>query len=287
MSDTLQRFLFENLGIRGELVRLDAAWQAVLERHDYPPAVRARLGELMAAAALLSATIKFDGTLTLQIQGDGPITMMVVEATAGRSLRGLAHWHGEVAEQSLAEQFGTGRMVITVDPGLGRERYQGIVALEGEHLADAFEHYLYRSEQLPTRLWLAADGATAAGLLIQDLPARATEQEAWNRVSLLADTLSSGELLELEQREVIRRLFHEEDVRLFDAEPVSFRCSCSRERVESALRGLGQEEVRDIIRTEGSIAVNCEFCNRGYAFDAIDAEALFSEGVQPGGSARH
>lgn len=288
MSDTLQRFLFEDLGIRGELVRLDATWQAVLERHDYPRPVRNRLGELMAAGQLLAATLKFDGTLTLQVQGDGPLSMMVVEVTAARTLRGLATWRNEVPEAGLREAFGQGRLVITLDPGLGRERYQGIVALEGEHLAEAIEDYLYRSEQLPTRLWLAADGAAAAGLLVQDLPQQETGAEDWNRVEHLASTITDRELLELSQREVIRRLFHEEDVRVFEPEPVSFRCSCSRDRVEGALRGLGRHELEEILAEQGEITVDCEFCNRRYSFDAVDAEALLSESVRPeGSSSRH
>ena len=281
MSDTLQRFLFENLGIRGELVRLDASWQAVLERQDYPPVVRARLGELMAASVLLSATLKFDGSMTLQIRGDGPIPMMVVECTSARTLRGLAHWEDEPDEDSLFSQFGDAQLIITIDHKRGRDRYQGIVPLEGESFAQAVEGYLYRSEQLPTRLWLAADNDSAAGLLLQDLPGQYSEEDAWNRVSTLAETVTEPELLHLKPGEVIRRLFHEEDVRIFESEPVSFRCSCSRERVESTLRGLGHEEVTDIIRTEGEGGVNCEFCNRHYAFDAVDVERLFAGQTQP------
>ncbi len=287
MNDTLQRFLFENLGIRGELVRLDASWQAVLERHDYPPVVRERLGELMAASVLLSATLKFDGSMTLQIRGDGPIGMMVVECTSARTLRGLAHWEGEPDGASLSGQFGDAQLIITIEPK-GRDRYQGIVPLEGERFAEAIEGYLYRSEQLPTRLWLAADAESAAGLLVQDLPGQYSEEDAWNRVSTLAETITDPELLDLEQGEVIHRLFHEEDVRVFENEPVSFRCSCSRERVEGALRGIGHDEVADIIRTEGEVAVNCEFCNRRYAFDAVDVERLFAGQTQPEVSAtRH
>lgn len=282
MSDTLQRFLFENLGIRGELVRLDAAWKAVLERHAYPPVVRDLLGELMSAGSLLAATLKFDGSLTLQIQGEGPITLMVVECTAARTVRGLAHWEGEVGEGELAELFGQdARLVITIDPKMGRDRYQGIVPLEGKRLAQAIEGYLYRSEQLATRLWLAADENGSAGLLLQDLPAQYTDQESWSRVGMLADTITDRELLTLDQFEVVRRLFHEEDVRIFEAEPLSFRCTCSRERVEGALRGLGREELLSVLEEEGMVAVNCEFCNRAYRFDAVDVDGLFAEQPQP------
>ncbi len=278
MSDTLQRFLFENTPIRGELIQLDATWQAVLERHDYPPAVAALLGESMAAAALLAASIKFDGMLTLQVQGDGPVSMLVVEATAKRTLRGLAHWRGGVPESGLAAQFGSGRLVITIDPGQGMDRYQGIVALEGESLAGALEGYLARSEQLQTRLWLSADGSRAGGLLLQRLPGELADTDAWNRAETLGATVTRDEVFTLAPRDVIRRLFHEEDLRLFEPEPVSFRCSCTRERVANMLRGLGPDEVESIIEEQGAIEVACEFCNHHYRFDAVDAAGLFAPG---------
>lgn len=281
MSDTLQRFLFEHLPIRGELVQLDASWQAVLERHDYPAAVRTPLGEMMAAGVLLAATLKFDGAVILQVQGHGPITLMVVEVTAGRTVRGLAHWTGEVPEGDLHARFGDGRLVITIDQGAGKERYQGIVELRGLSLAAALDDYLARSEQLTTRLWLAADGDNAAGLLLQRLPGESVDEDAWQRMVTLGDTITTGELLRLSARDVIRRLFHEEDVRLFAAEPVRFHCSCSRERVAAALRGLGQAEMTEILAQEGAVEVLCEFCNRRYAFDAVDAAQLFAEMPQP------
>ncbi len=281
MNDTLQRFLFERLAIRGELVHLDASWQAVLERHPYPSRVRDVLGEAIAASVLLAATLKFEGSLILQVQGNGPVSLLVVETTSARTIRAVAHWEGEVPEGSLRDAFGDARLVITIEPDSG-ERYQGIVELVGDHLSHALEHYLERSEQLPTTLLVAADANIAAGLLVQKLPGEdAEDQDAWNRIATLAATLTPEELLGLEQGEVIRRLFHEEDVRLFESEPVSFRCSCSRDRVANALRSIGREEVRSIISDEGVVAVTCEFCNMRYDFDAVDAEQLFSEQPQP------
>jgi molecular chaperone Hsp33 len=288
MSDTLQRFLFEELHIRGELVQFDATWRAVLERHDYPPSVREPLGELMAAGMLLSATLKFTGSITLQVQSDGPISLMVVECTSARTVRGIAHWQGDVPAGDLPARFGEGRLAITIDPGNGKERYQGIVPLEGASLAEALDGYLERSEQLPTRMWLAADGANVGGLLVQVLPHEAREADAWDRVNALGATVTADELLRLPHRDLIRRLFHEEDLRVFEAEPVSFRCTCSRERVSNALRGIGHDEVMDIVRERGNVEVRCEFCNRQYLFDAVDADALFAE--QPAGessSTRH
>lgn len=276
MSDTLQRFLFENAAIRGELVHLDATWQAALESHDYPEPVRNLLGQMMVASVLLSATLKFDGTLTMQVQGNGPVNFMVVEATSRRTLRGLAHWKGGVPESDLAAQFGNGHLAITIDPESG-ERYQGVVALQGESLSDAIDDYLDRSEQLDTRMWLIADSERAAGLLLQKLPEQERDEDDWNRITTLGATLTDAELFGVSQQEVIHRLFHEEDVRLFESEPVSFRCNCSRERVASALRGIGRHEMMDIIDKEGAVEINCEFCNRHYAFDVVDVEQLFAE----------
>lgn len=285
MSDTLQRFLFEEAAIRGELVHLDASWREMLALHDYPQPVRNLLGEMVAAATLLSATLKFDGTLTIQVQGNGPVNFMVVEATSRRTVRGLAHWNGEVPESGLADQLGEGHLVITITPDEG-ERYQGVVEIRGETLAEAIDGYLERSEQLATRMWLTTTGESVAGLLLQRLPnaGGAEDDEAWHRITLLGGTITDGELLGLSQQEVVHRLFHEETLRLFDSEPVSFRCSCSQERVAGALRGLGREELEAILAEQGEIAINCEFCNRHYRFDAVDVEQLLSDTpvVDPG-----
>lgn len=283
MSDSLQRFVFEHAAVRGELVQLDATWQAILTRHDYPQPVRDLLGQMMAAAALLSATLKFDGTMTMQVQGGGPVTLMVVEATSQRTLRGLAHWEGDLEAGPLVSLFGNARLVITVDPGAGGERYQGIVELSGATLSEALDAYLSRSEQLDTRLWLAADGGHAGGLLIQRLPGAGADEDKdmWNRLTLLSATVRADELLRLSATDIIHRLYHEEDVRVFEAEPVYFRCSCSRERVANMLRNLGPDEVHDIVAEQGSVDVTCEFCNQKYAFDAVDAEQLFIGEVAP------
>lgn len=281
--DVLLRFLFEQAPVRGELVHLDATWTALLERQDYPEPVRDLLGQMMAAGALLAATIKFGGTLTFQIQGDGPVNLAVVEVSAERTLRGLAHWQGELDDADLRSLVGNGRLAITIDPGEGGKRYQGIVPLERPTLAEALDDYLERSEQLATRLWLAADGEQAAGLLLQRLPDREDPgDEGWNRTTILAETLEREELLQVPGRQIIHRLFHEEDVRLFEPQVLSFRCSCSRERVANTLRGLGPDEVRSIIAEQGRVEVHCEFCNRRYEFDPVDAEQLFAAGgTQP------
>ena len=277
LHDNLHRFVFEHAPIRGEIVRLDATWRAVLERRDYPPALRDVLGEFMAAAALLVTTLKFQGRLIMQAQSAGPVTLLVVECSSERTLRGLAHWQGEVKPAPLSQLLGAGKIAITIDPEGGKERYQGIVSLTGETVAEALEHYFASSEQLDTRLWLAADREQATGMLLQRLPQEHDgDTDAWNRALHLSSTVTREELLHLPAREIVHRLYHEEDIRLFSGVPVSFRCSCSRARVEAVLRMLGHAEVRSILAEQGSVGVDCEFCGSHYGFDPVDAEQLFA-----------
>lgn len=280
-TDSLHRFLFEGNQVRGEIVHLDATWRALQGAQDYPIVVRQLLGEAAAASALLTPTLKFEGKLTLQVSGDGPVHLLVMQCTSENTLRGLARWHGEPEDDSLDALIGAGRMAITIDPARGRERYQGIIEIKGRVLAHALEAYFEQSEQLGTRLWLAADEHRAVGLLLQQLPGDADDADAWNRVQQLGATITRHELLELPPQTLIRRLFSEEDLRLFEPTPLSFRCGCSRSNVESVLRGLGQDEVRSIIADEGLVKVDCEFCGQVYEFDQVDAENLFKGIGQP------
>lgn len=287
--DCLQRFLFEDLPIRGEFAQLDAAWQTVLERRAYPSAVRQVLGEAVAAAVLLSTTIKFDGLLTLQIQARGPLRLVVVQVTSKRTLRGLARWDGEPpAPAALRNLCGDGTLILTLDLGQGQDPYQGVVGLRGDSLAEALEEYFERSEQLPTRIRLAADSRTAAGLLLQQLPGNATaDPDAWNRLSLFATTLQPVELLELDASSLVRRLFPQEDVRLFAPQRFHYRCACSRERTATMLRALGEHELRQTLAERGTLHVDCEFCGCRYVFDPIDIAGLFAA-ITPNASAtRH
>ncbi len=224
--DSLRRFLFEHAPIRGERVHLDTSWRSVLERHDYPPRLRQMMGELTAAAVLLAATLKLDGSLLLQIQGTGAITLLVVECSGDLALRATAKWEGEL-EGSLSELVGDGRFVITLVQKDGKPAYQGIVELEGESVAEILQNYMSRSEQLETRLWLAVDEYSASGMLLQKLPDQAEDDpDAWSRYTQLADTLHEDELMQLSTEALLHRLFHEEDVRLFEAQPVIFNCCC-------------------------------------------------------------
>jgi len=278
-SDSLHRFLFEHAPLRGEIVRLDNVWQSVIERHNYPIVLRDLMGELCAAAVLLAATLKLKGAMVLQIHGKGAVKLLVVECSGDLELRATAKWEGDLSHGTLQELVGDGRFVITLDPKDGNQAYQGIVALEGDSIAEILQNYMTRSEQLETRLWLAADGRSASGMLLQKLPEReaSRDEDAWGRATHLADTLKPEELLQLPAGELVHRLYHEEDIRLFDAQPVVFRCTCSRDNVAQMLRMLGRAEVDAILAERDNIEVHCEFCNERYVFDRVDADAAFAD----------
>lgn len=282
-ADSLHRFLFEHSNVRGEHVHLDATWSAVLSKYDYPEPARKVLGEAMVAAALLAETIKFNGKLTLQISSKGPLSMLVVQCSSGRTLRGTCDWHDLPDDISFKDMMPGGYLAITIEPEEG-ERYQGIVPVEGENLAGCINQYFEQSEQLPTTLWLAADNQRAAGLLLQQLPGETKEDDLWSRVNHLAETVQAEELLGLDVQTVLHRLFHEEEVRLFEPSLLSFGCSCSRDRVAEALLQMGQHEVETLLKEQGEVSSECHFCKSQYLFDAVDVAALFAEGVKPEGS---
>jgi len=286
-QDILRRFLFTELGIRGEWVKLETSWQAAKQHQQGATNVQQQLGQALAAVVMLSATIKFAGSLILQAQGDGDFKTLVAQTTHDRRIRGLVRSNGNVPDGSLEAMFGNGRLVLTIEPDNG-EPYQGIVALQGVSLAGALENYFTQSEQLNTRLWLFANETTAAGLLIQELPAQNSDRLDWQRIEILADTLTEKELLELDCDQLLYRLFNEEHVRLFDAEPVEFKCTCSRLKIERTLRALGRMELEDILQERGNIEVDCEFCSAQYHFDKIDMESLLKqEGIAIESETRH
>ena len=278
-SDYLRRFLFEHAPLRGEFVRLDTTWQSVIERHEYPAVLRDLMGELCAAAVLLAATLKLQGSMVLQIHGKGAVKLLVVECSGDLELRATAKWEGDLAHGKLQDLVGEGRFVITLDPKDGNQAYQGIVELEGDSIAEILQNYMTRSEQLETRLWLAVDGKTAAGMLLQRLPEQneSPDEDAWVRAVQIAETLKPAELLNVPSGELVHLLYHEEDIRLFDAQDVAFRCTCSRGNVSRMLRMLGREEVDSILAERGYIEVHCEFCNQRYVFDRVDADAVFAD----------
>ncbi len=275
-QDKFQRFIFEGLGVRGEVVSLDHSWQAVLATREYPAAVKFQLGQSLASVVLLTGTIKFNGSLILQVQATGPLTTLVAQATNGKSIRGLARWTDGVPTGPLSDVFGEGRMILTIESEQN-EPYQGIVSLQGADLAGALETYFTESEQLRTGIWLAADQRRAVGLLIQELPSHSGQEDDWERVKILADTVTDKELLDLSGETLLYRLFNQEQVRLFEAEPIVFRCKCSSKRIENTLYALGRNEVDSILQERGVIDVDCEFCNRRYQFDSVDMGRVFAK----------
>lgn len=288
MVDKIHRFHLENLHVRGEWVSLSYSWQEIQKTTNYPEPVRHVLGEALVAISLLADSLKFDGSLILQIRGTEPVSMLVVQASADGAIRGIAHWQGEIAQDaSFNDLFGAGTMVISVEnnPKAGAqkgERYQSLVSLQGETLADCFKEYFAQSEQLNTRLWLAVNNESAAGMMLQSLPYDENadtdkDDEGWNHATILADTLKNEELLELNATELLHRLYHEEDLRLYDATPIRFECSCSQQKVDNAVYSIGEVEAKGILKEQGSISIDCEFCNRNYVLDSVDVKRLFSD----------
>lgn len=294
-SDCTHRFVFEHYPIRGHLVHMDASWRALLEHRQYPSSIRDILGEAVAASVLLAATIKFDGQLTLQMQGQGAMHLLLAQCTSNLSVRGLARYRDPLENTNdLARLTGEGKLTVTIETEDSDQRYQGIVSIEGARLAQSLENYFAQSEQLPTRLWLHADEHGASGMLLQRLPESQSPQSAsaeviedtWRRVQLIGDTLKPEELQSLSDRALLHRLFNEDDVRLFESAPVFFRCRCSRERVAAMLQSLGAEEISSVLEEQGKVEVHCDFCNRAYVFDAVDVAQLFAAGTTGDGSRR-
>jgi len=295
VADQLLKFLVQHAPVRGEVVRLDRAWQQMMAAHDYPPAVVRLLGEATVAAALLSSNIKFNGALVLQIHGDGPVPLLMVECQSDLRLRATAKLApGAVVPedadwQALVNAHGRGRCAIMLDPRdrrPGQAPYQGVVPLAGAGIAAAIEAYMRQSEQLDTRLWLASDAAAAAGVLLQRLPDHGgaaghavQDADAWDRVNHLAGTLQAAELLTTEPATLVRRLFWQESLEHYAPLTPRFECVCSRARVGRMLVALGRAEVDAIVAEQGRVDVTCDFCNTHQVFDAVDVAHLFTTGA--------
>ena len=280
MSDQLLRFAFESIDVRGVIVQLDATCRDTVNNHHYAAPVKQLLGEFLAAAGLLSATLKFDGVLILQAKSAGEIPFIMAEASSRRTLRGIARRTEEANSHDFHTLLNDGQLVITIDPVDGA-RYQGIVALQGDNLAECLESYFRQSEQLNTRLWLASNGQRAAGLLLQELPVddradKAGWQRDWQHLCTLADTIKADELINVSPADMLHRLFHQDHYQVFADDALKFQCSCSRPRTETALVSLGGEELRNIIAEQGEILMHCEFCHQAYRFSAADIEALLN-----------
>jgi len=276
-SDQLLRFLFRERDVRGELVKVADSLDQMLAGHEYPQPVKQLLAEMVAATSLLTATLKFEGQIALQLQGDGPVRFIAVNGNNNQQFRGVARLQKEIQGDSFLELIGNGHLMVTITPTQG-ERYQGIIPLEGDSLTSTLEGYFARSEQLPTRLYLhtriGVEHSSAAGLLLQVLPVDPQKaREDFQHVIALANTLTADELLDLPAEETLYRLFHQEVVELFPAQEIAFVCGCSREKSEAAIISLGAQIVDEHI-AEGGLEISCEYCNARYQFDEAQLSAI-------------
>ncbi|MDX6917232.1 Hsp33 family molecular chaperone HslO [Pectobacterium carotovorum] len=276
--DQLHRYLFENYAVRGELVTVNETYQRILTNHDYPPAVQTLLGEMLVATSLLTATLKFSGDITVQLQGDGPLKLAVINGNHQQQMRGVARLQGDIAPgSSLKEMVGNGYLVITITPTEG-ERYQGVVGLEGETVAECLESYFQQSEQLPTRLFIRTGqhegNQAAAGMLLQVLPAQDADRNDFDHLTQLTTTVKAEELFTLPATEVLYRLYHQEEVTVYEPQDVEFRCHCSRDRCADALMTLSDQEINEMIEQDGEIDMHCDYCGTHYLFNSLDIRAI-------------
>lgn len=274
--DLIQRFLFEDLDVRGALVQLGPVWRQIQRNRDYPDAVRSLLGEMAAVTAIIAGNLKTPGRITFQLSGHGAVSLLVIDCSETLNLRGFAKSEGPIVGNSISELLGDGRLLLSLDVEGMQQPYQSYVPLEGETIASVFEHYLQQSEQAPAALFLAADGNNAAGLFLQKLPA-ADEKDAdgWRRVHGLAQTITAGELLSLEAPVLLQRLFHEETLRVFEPKAVTHDFPLDREKISATLRALGRDEVESLLADHGEVVVSDDLSNHEYRFSADEARALF------------
>ncbi|WP_194438295.1 Hsp33 family molecular chaperone HslO [Vibrio fluminensis] len=278
-NNVLNRYLFEELSVRGEMVQLDEAYQRIIASKEYPVALQKLLGELLVSTTLLTATLKFEGSITIQLQGDGPVSLAVINGDHDQKIRGVARWDGDIADDAtLHEMMGKGYLVITIEPKKG-ERYQGVVGLEGENLTQVIENYFANSEQLKTRLWIRTgefEGkAHAAGMLIQVMPDGTGTPDDFEHLEQLTNTVKNEELFGLSAEELLYRLYNQDKVRLFEPQPVEFHCGCSRERSGAAIITVDRAEINDILAESGTVSLHCDYCGTTYSFDEAQVSELF------------
>lgn len=280
MSDQIVPFVFENLPVRGAVIQMSRAWQRTIGEHDYPQAVLETLGEAAAATGLIAQSLKFDGVITLQIQSEGDLRMLVMQCSSELEMRGMASTVDDVTATTFGELVRNAHCAITVDSG--DRPYQGIVEVDPESLVASLEHYFARSVQVPSHLMLFANAKTSGGILLQQMPGEPVDDDDWHRFRLILDTLKSAEIHGDEPLDLLAKLFAEDDVRVYASRPVSFHCPCTTARAEEVLRMLGRDDVDDAIREQGTLTVTCEYCGRRRRFDSVDVSRLFSENVVEG-----
>ena len=279
VQDQLHRFLFNNVAVRGELVNVSQTLQDIVKDHDYPQPVQELLAELLVATSLMTATLKFEGDITVQLQGDGPLSMAVINGNNHQQLRGVARVRGDIAANSTLKQMvGNGYLIITITPEKG-ERYQGVVGLEGDTLAACLEDYFMRSEQLPTRIIIRQNEQGAGGVLLQVLPAQDTDANDFEHLATLTDTVKAEELVSLSATDVLWRLYHQEEVTVFDPVEVVFKCTCSRQRCGEVLKTVASDEIDQILAEDGQIDMHCDYCGAHYIYDAVDVANIRNNAV--------
>ncbi|MEH6396867.1 MULTISPECIES: Hsp33 family molecular chaperone HslO [Pseudoalteromonas] len=279
-QDLLHRYTFDQLDVRGELVQIEQAYNEMIANHNYPAPVQALLGELLVATCLLTATLKFEGDIAVQLQGDGPVKYAVINGDHKQNMRGIARLQSEVTGSTIQDLIGNGVMVLTITPTKG-ERYQGIVPLEHDTLAACLEAYFTQSEQLQTRLWFATDTtaghAKAAGLLLQVLPVNKEKSvEDFTHLEALSNTIKNEELLELDAATVLTRLYHEDNPRVYEPQAIQFKCGCSREKTITALVNVGQQALLDDVAENGEVKISCHYCLKDYVFNEQDVKSIFN-----------
>lgn len=279
-QDLLHRYTFDQLDVRGELVQIEQAYNEMIANHNYPAPVQALLGELLVATCLLTATLKFEGDIAVQLQGDGPVKYAVINGDHKQNMRGIARLQSEVTGSTIQDLIGNGVMVLTITPTKG-ERYQGIVPLEHDTLAACLEAYFTQSEQLQTRLWFATDTtkgkAKAAGLLLQVLPVNKEKSITdFTHLEALSNTIKDEELLELDAATVLTRLYHEDNPRVYEPQAIQFKCGCSREKTITALVNVGQQALLDDVTENGEVKISCHYCLKEYVFNEQDVKSIFN-----------
>ncbi len=280
--DTIQRFLFDKEDARGEIAHLTDSFQTIIAQRDYPPYLRKLLGETLLAAALMANTIKFKGELTIQFQSDGPIKTIVAKCNHENHIRGFIDWDPLATEERMQIQLGAGQLVITIQQE-SQPPYQSFVPLQHHTVTEALEHYFAQSEQLSTRVWCAVSEKHAAGMMLQLIPGNqnsstaAQRERFWEHATRLGETITATELLELDNQEILHRLYHQEDIRVFKERPIIFKCTCTLERMENSLRLIGKDEVYSLLKTSREVEVTCEYCSNMYAFDKNYIDKIFSD----------
>ncbi len=284
-ADHVVPFVFESIPVRGEIIHLSRSWRRMLRDHDYAPAIRETLGHAAAATGLIAQSLKFDGAVTMQIQGSGDLRMLVMQCTSDLELRGMATPGPDASAASFDGLMTDAHCAITVDAG--ERPYQGIVEVNRASLAASLENYFERSVQVPSHVVLTCNDEMAGGMLLQQMPGQAIDPDDWVRLGFLASTLTTQDFPGLSGLDLIRKLFNEDDVRVFDKKPVVFRCRCSRRRAEDILRMLGPRETRETLVEQGSIRIRCEYCGHRREFDEVDVSRLFANNVVTGPESLH